>query len=94
MALGSDNSWYLFIKKWIKIVYRTGFPDVALAQGDALPWEIIRTLLDKEEMQWEKLVDSELGGLWYIEGSPETWYWSLNVPVLSSLFESETVLHM
>ncbi|KAK6281646.1 hypothetical protein POUND7_015471 [Theobroma cacao] len=94
VALGSDNSWYLFTEKWIKTVYRTGFPDVALTQGDALPREIMRTLLDKEEMQWEKVADSELGGLWYTEGSLETWSWSLNVPVLSSLSESDEVLHM
>ncbi|XVF02347.1 hypothetical protein REPUB_Repub04eG0167700 [Reevesia pubescens] len=94
VSLGSDNSWYLFTEKWIKTVYRTGFPDVALTQGDALPREIMRKLLDKEEMQWEKLADSELGGLWYTEGSLETWSWSLNVPVLSSLSESDEVLHM
>ncbi|XWS34892.1 hypothetical protein CRYUN_Cryun21dG0076000 [Craigia yunnanensis] len=94
VALGSDNSWYLFTEKWIKTVYRSGFPDVALTQGEALPREIMRTLLDKEEMQWEKLADSELGGLWNMEGSLETWSWSLNVPVLSSLSESDEVLHM
>ncbi|XWS22533.1 hypothetical protein CRYUN_Cryun29cG0044600 [Craigia yunnanensis] len=72
VALGSDNSWYLFTEKWIKTVYRSDFPDVALTQGEALPREIMRTLLDKEKMQWEKLADSELGGLWYMEGSLET----------------------
>ncbi|PPR84658.1 hypothetical protein GOBAR_AA36054 [Gossypium barbadense] len=94
VALGSDNSWYLFTEKWIKTVYRSGFPNVALTQGEALPREIMRTLLKKEETQWEKLADSELGGLWCIEGSLETWSWSLNVPVLSSLYESDEVLHM
>ncbi|XP_039003587.1 DExH-box ATP-dependent RNA helicase DExH15 chloroplastic-like [Hibiscus syriacus] len=49
----------------------------------------MRALLEKEEMQWEKLADSELGGLWCLEGSLETWSWSLNVPVLSSLSESD-----
>ncbi|OMO54976.1 hypothetical protein COLO4_36274 [Corchorus olitorius] len=94
VALGSDNSWYLFTEKWIKTVYRTGFPDVALTHGDALPRQIMRALLDKEEMQWDKLADSELGGLWFAEGSLETWSWSLNVPVLSSLSESDDVLHV
>ncbi|OMO57283.1 hypothetical protein CCACVL1_25859 [Corchorus capsularis] len=94
VALGSDNSWYLFTEKWIKTVYRTGFPDVALTHGDALPRQIMRTLLDKEEMQWDKLADSELGGLWFAEGSLETWSWSLNVPVLSSFSESDEVLHV
>ncbi|MBA0596484.1 DExH-box ATP-dependent RNA helicase DExH15 chloroplastic [Gossypium raimondii] len=94
VALGSDNSWYLFTEKWIKTVYRSGFPNVALTRGEALPREIMRTLLDKEETQWEKLADSELGGLWCIEGSLETWSWSLNVPVLSSLSENDEVLHM
>ncbi|KAJ7945154.1 DExH-box ATP-dependent RNA helicase [Quillaja saponaria] len=91
-ALGSDNSWYLFTEKWIRTVYRTGFPNVALAQGDALPREIMGMLLDKEEMKWDKLCDSELGGLWSMEGSLETWSWSLNVPVLSSLSENDELL--
>ncbi|KAK8643558.1 hypothetical protein V6N13_012847 [Hibiscus sabdariffa] len=94
VALGSDNSWYLFTEKWIRTVYRSGFPDVALTQGEALPREIMRSLLEKEEMQWEKLADSELGGLWCMEGSLETWSWSLNVPVLSSLSENDEMLHV
>ncbi|KAL5552980.1 hypothetical protein UlMin_040381 [Ulmus minor] len=93
VALGSDNSWYLFTEKWIKTVYKTGFPNVALAQGDALPREIMRMLLDKEEMKWEKLSDSEFGGVWCMEGSLETWSWSLNVPVFSSLSEQDELLH-
>ncbi|KAF7809234.1 DExH-box ATP-dependent RNA helicase DExH15 chloroplastic [Senna tora] len=92
VALGSDNSWYLFTERWIKAVYKTGFPNVALAQGDALPREIMSTLLDKEEMKWDKLSHSELGGLWFMEGSLETWSWSLNVPVLSSFSEDDELL--
>ncbi|KAA8529503.1 hypothetical protein F0562_033698 [Nyssa sinensis] len=88
-ALGSDNSWYLFTEKWIKTVYKTGFPNLALAEGDALPRDIMRMLLNREEMQWQTLADSEHGGLWCMEGSLETWSWSLNVPVLSSLSEDD-----
>nr|XP_016451153.1 PREDICTED: DExH-box ATP-dependent RNA helicase DExH15 chloroplastic-like [Nicotiana tabacum] len=76
------------------MVYRTGFPNVALALGDALPREIMTELLDKAEMQWQKLAVSELGGLWCLEGSLETWSWSLNVPVLSSLSEEDEVLQL
>ncbi|ESQ28215.1 hypothetical protein EUTSA_v10018027mg [Eutrema salsugineum] len=94
VALGSDNSWYLFTEKWIRTVYRTGFPNIALALGDSLPREIMKTLLDKADMQWDKLAESELGSLWRMEGSLETWSWSLNVPVLSSLSEEDEVLHM
>nr|DAD31083.1 TPA_asm: hypothetical protein HUJ06_009934 [Nelumbo nucifera] len=94
VALGSDNSWYLFTEKWVKTVYRTGFPNIPLAQGDALPREIMKALLDKEEVQWEKLANSELGGLWSMEGSLDTWSWSLNVPVLSSLSDDDEVLQM
>ncbi|XP_035540380.1 DExH-box ATP-dependent RNA helicase DExH15 chloroplastic [Juglans regia] len=94
VALGSDNSWYLFTEKWIKTMYRAGLPNVALAQGDALPREIMTMLLDKEEMKWEKLTASELGCLWCMEASLETWSWSLNVPVLNSLSESDELLHM
>ncbi|KAJ8760898.1 hypothetical protein K2173_021936 [Erythroxylum novogranatense] len=93
VALGSDNSWYLFTEKWIKTVYNTGFPDVSLAEGDALPHEAMWNLLDREKKQWEKLADSEVGGLWYMEGSLETWSWSLNVPVLNSLSKNDEVLH-
>ncbi|CAA7014398.1 unnamed protein product [Microthlaspi erraticum] len=94
VALGSDNSWYLFTERWIKTVYRTGFPNIALAIGDALPREIMKALLDKADMQWDKLAESGLGSIWRMEGSLETWSWSLNVPVLSSLSEEDEVLHM
>ncbi|XP_059316636.1 DExH-box ATP-dependent RNA helicase DExH15 chloroplastic [Lycium ferocissimum] len=94
VALGSDNSWYLFTEKWIRTVYRTGFPNAALTLDDALPREIMAELLDKAEMQWQKLAVSELGGLWSMEGSLETWSWSLNVPVLSSLSEEDEVLQL
>lgn len=94
VALSSDNSWYLFTEKWVNVVYKTGFPNVALAPGDSLPREIMRMLLDKEEMQWQKLVNSELGGLWCMDGSLDTWSWSLNVPVLNSLSEDDEVLHI
>ncbi|XP_075518426.1 DExH-box ATP-dependent RNA helicase DExH15 chloroplastic [Primulina tabacum] len=92
VALSSDNSWYLFTEKWIKAVYRSGFPNVALAKGDALAREIMTLLLDKEETQWQKVAESEFGGLWSMEGSLETWSWSLNVPVLSSLSEDDQVV--
>ncbi|KAF3656151.1 DEAD-box ATP-dependent RNA helicase ISE2, chloroplastic [Capsicum annuum] len=94
VALGSDNSWYLFTEKWIRTVYRTGFPNTALTLADALPREIMAELLDKTEMQWQKLAVSEFGGLWCMEGSLETWSWSLNVPVLSSLSEDDEVLQL
>ncbi|KAJ1389873.1 P-loop containing nucleoside triphosphate hydrolase [Sesbania bispinosa] len=92
VALGSDNSWYLFTEKWIKTVYVTGFPNIPLVQGDARPREIMSTLLDKEDMKWDKLAHSEHGGLWFMEGSLETWSWSLNVPVLSSFTENDELL--
>ncbi|GER32299.1 helicase [Striga asiatica] len=94
VALSSDNSWYLFTEKWIRTIYKTGFPNVALALGDAVPSELMTVLLDKGEMQWEKVVDSELGGLWSMEGSLETWSWSLNVPVLSSLSQDDEVVEL
>ncbi|KAJ6801389.1 DExH-box ATP-dependent RNA helicase DExH15 chloroplastic isoform X1 [Iris pallida] len=93
VALGSENSWYLFTERWVKMVYKTGFPNVASANGDLLPRESLRKLLVKEDLQWEKLADSEFGPLWCMEGSLETWSWSLNVPVLSSLSEEDEVRH-
>lgn len=92
VALGSDNSWYLFTEKWIRTLYRTGFPNVALAHGDALPREIMTELVEKGDMQWQKLAESGFGGLWCMEGSLETWSWSLNVPVLSTLSEDDEVI--
>ncbi|BAT99359.1 DExH-box ATP-dependent RNA helicase DExH15 chloroplastic [Vigna angularis] len=92
VALGSDNTWYLFTEKWIKTVYGTGFPNVPLGQGDARPREIMSTLLDNGDMNWDKLSQSEHGGLWFMEGSLDTWSWSLNVPVLSSLAENDELL--
>lgn len=94
VALGSDNSWYLFTEKWIRTVYRTGLPNAALTLADALPREIMAELLDKAEMQWQKLAVSEFGDLWCMEGSLDTWSWSLNVPVLSSLSEDDEVLQL
>lgn len=91
VALGSDNSWYLFTEKWIKMIYNIGLPNVSIAYGEALPTEILRGLLTNEELTWEKLVESEFGSLWSSEGSLETWSWSLNVPVLSSLSEDDEV---
>ncbi|KAK9119581.1 hypothetical protein Scep_017674 [Stephania cephalantha] len=93
-ALGSDNCWYLFTEKWIKAVYRTGLPNVPLAQGDNLPREIMKVLIDKEDKQWEKQADSVFGSIWCVEGSLETWSWSLNIPVFSSLAEDDEVLQM
>lgn len=94
VALGSDNSWYLFTEKWIKAIYKTGFPNVALALGDALPRELMTNLLDKNELLWQKVAESELGGLWCTDGSLDTWSWSLNVPVVSSLSEDDEVIQI
>lgn len=91
IALGSDNSWYLFTERWIKMVYKTGFPDVPLAQGDALPRKILQGLLMEADLQWEKIANSEYGSMWCREGSLDTWSWSLNIPVLSSFSEEDEV---
>ena len=93
VALSSDNSWYLFTEKWVKVVYKTGFPNVVSAGGNLLPRESLTELLMKGELQWEKLADSEFGPLWCMEGSLETWSWSLNVPVLSNLSEEDEVTY-
>lgn len=92
VALSSDNSWYIFTEKWVKMVYRTGLPTASLVEGDPLPREALKQLLTKEELQWERLAGSEFGSLWCAEGSLDTWSWSLNVPVLSSLSEDDEVM--
>ncbi|KAG6764757.1 hypothetical protein POTOM_032243 [Populus tomentosa] len=45
----------------------TGLPNVSLAAGVDLPREVMQVLLDREEKRWEKLFDSELGGLYVIK---------------------------
>ncbi|XP_072981204.1 DExH-box ATP-dependent RNA helicase DExH15 chloroplastic [Typha angustifolia] len=94
VALSSDNSWYLFTEKWVKMIYKTGLPTISLVEGDPPPKETLKELLKKEELQWEKLAESEFGPLWCMEGSLDTWSWSLNVPVLSSLSEDDEVRHL
>ncbi|XP_040377451.1 DExH-box ATP-dependent RNA helicase DExH15 chloroplastic isoform X2 [Oryza brachyantha] len=91
VALSSDNSWYLFTEKWIKAVYRTGLPSVPSAEGDPLPRETLKQLLLREDMVWDKIAKSEYGSLLCMDGSLDTWSWSLNVPVLNSLSEDDEV---
>ncbi|KAK3159048.1 hypothetical protein QOZ80_2AG0145010 [Eleusine coracana subsp. coracana] len=91
VALSSDNSWYLFTEKWIKTVYKTGLPAVPSVEGGPLPRETLKQLLLREEMMWDKVAKSEYGSLLSMDGSLDTWSWSLNVPVLNSLSEDDEV---
>ncbi|CAD6249557.1 unnamed protein product [Miscanthus lutarioriparius] len=91
VALSSDNSWYLFTEKWIKTVYKTGLPAVASVEGGTLPRETLKQLLLREELMWDKVAKSEYGSLLSMDGSLDTWSWSLNVPVLNSLSEDDEV---
>ncbi|RLM78407.1 DEAD-box ATP-dependent RNA helicase ISE2, chloroplastic [Panicum miliaceum] len=91
VALSSDNSWYLFTEKWIKTVYKSGLPAVPSIEGGTLPRETLKQLLLREEMMWDKLAKSEYGSLLSMDGSLDTWSWSLNVPVLNSLSEDDEV---
>ncbi|KAJ3694882.1 hypothetical protein LUZ60_000259 [Juncus effusus] len=91
IALSSDNTWYIFTEIWIKTVYKTGLSGLSPVEGGPLPRDTLKQLLLSEGMQWEKLADSEFGPLFFMEGSLDTWSWSLNVPVLSSLLEEDEV---
>ncbi|XP_020187629.1 DExH-box ATP-dependent RNA helicase DExH15 chloroplastic [Aegilops tauschii subsp. strangulata] len=91
VALSSDNSWYLFTEKWIKTVYQTGLPAVPSVEGGPLPRETLKQLLLREDMIWDKIAKSEHGFLLCMDGSLDTWSWSLNVPVLNSLSEDDKV---
>lgn len=91
MALSSDNTWYIFTEKWIKMVYKTGLSGASPVEGGPLARATLKQFLLKEEMQWDKLADSEFGPLFCMEGSLDTWSWSLNVPVLSSLSVDDEV---
>eukprot|EP01018_Ginkgo_biloba_P002355 Gb_35993 [translate_table: standard] len=94
VALGSDNLWYLFTEKWVKTIYKSGLPDVPLIEGDPPARTIIREKLEESNVSWERLAKSESGGLWYAEGLIDTWSWSLNVPLLSSLSDEDEMLQM
>ncbi|XP_051192754.1 DExH-box ATP-dependent RNA helicase DExH15 chloroplastic [Lolium perenne] len=91
VALSSDNAWYLFTEKWIKAVYQTGLPAVPSVEGGPLPRETLKQLLLREDMIWDKIAKSEHGSLLCMDGSLDTWSWSLNVPVLNSLSEDDEV---
>ncbi|XP_078174311.1 DEAD/DEAH box helicase isoform X1 [Carex rostrata] len=91
VALSSDNTWYIFTEKWIKMVYKTGLSGASPVEGGPLARATLKQFLLKEEMQWDKLADSEFGPLFCMEGSLDTWSWSLNVPVLSSLSVDDEV---
>ncbi|KAF2325389.1 hypothetical protein GH714_027363 [Hevea brasiliensis] len=60
VALGSDNSWYLFTEKWVKTIYRTGFPNIALAEGDALPHEVSGCYLIRKRSNGKNLLIQNL----------------------------------
>ncbi|KAL9275317.1 DExH-box ATP-dependent RNA helicase DExH15 chloroplastic-like protein, partial [Drosera capensis] len=94
VALGSDSTWYLFTEKWIKTVYKTGLPNVALNEADSLPGEVLKMVLLDEELNWRKLANSELGDIWQFEASLRMWSWSLNIPILSSLSVEDEASHL
>uniref|UniRef100_M8C8Y0 DEAD-box ATP-dependent RNA helicase ISE2, chloroplastic n=1 Tax=Aegilops tauschii TaxID=37682 RepID=M8C8Y0_AEGTA len=94
VALSSDNSWYLFTEKWIKTVYQTGLPAVPSVEGGPLPRETLKQLLLREDMIWDKIAKSEHGFLLCMDGSLDTWSWSLNVPVLNSLSEDDKITNV
>jgi hypothetical protein len=73
------------------MLYKTGLSGASPDEGGPLPRETLRQLLLKEEMPWDKLADSQFGPLFCMEGSLDTWSWSLNVPVLNSLSEDHEV---
>ncbi|XP_057829348.2 DExH-box ATP-dependent RNA helicase DExH15 chloroplastic [Cryptomeria japonica] len=92
VALGSDNTWYLFTEKWIKAIYKSGLPDVPLVPGDPPSREILKKKLEEVNTAWEKVGKSQYGDLWRAEGAIDTWSWSLNVPLLHNLSAEDEII--
>ena len=78
-------------RKMDKNCLQTGLPAVASVEGGTLPRETLKQLLLREELMWDKVAKSEYGSLLSMDGSLDTWSWSLNVPVLNSLSEDDEV---
>lgn len=91
VALGSDNTWYLFTERWIKAVYKSGLPNVPLTPGDPPSREILKKKLEEVNTAWEKVAKSKYGDVWRAEGAIDTWSWSLNVPLLHNLSSEDEI---
>ncbi|KAG0629390.1 hypothetical protein M758_1G100000 [Ceratodon purpureus] len=91
VALGSDNSWYMFTARSVKSVHTN------LAHFGE-PGRPVEELL-KEKLQlgirkWENLGHSGSGPLsciWSADSSIDTWAWGCQVPVLSQLTSAHKV---
>ncbi|KAH9300742.1 hypothetical protein KI387_012325, partial [Taxus chinensis] len=91
VALGSDNSWYLFTEKWVKAIFKSGLPDVPLIPGDPPPREILMKRLEEVIAAWKNIGKSQYGDLWCAQGEIDTWSWSLSVPLLHDLPDGDEI---
>ena len=94
VALGSDNSWYMFTARSVKNVHTN------LANFGE-PGRPVEELL-KEKLQlgirkWENLGRSGSGPLscvWSADSTIDTWAWGCQVPVLSQLSSANEVSNL
>jgi hypothetical protein len=94
VALGSDNSWYMFTPRSVKSVH------INLAnfgESDRPVEEMLKEKLQSGIRKWENLGRSGSGPLscvWSADSSIDTWAWGCQVPVLSQLSNAHEVLNL
>lgn len=92
VALGSDNSWYMFTARSVKSVHT----NVANFGEPGKPVEeLLKEKLQGGTQKWENLGRSGKGPLscvWAADSSIDTWAWGCQVPVLSELSSAQEVL--
>lgn len=94
VALGSDNSWYMFTASSAKSVHTNlanfGEPGKPVE-------ELLKEKLHEGTQKWENLGRSGSGPLscvWSADSSIDTWAWGCQVPLLSGLSSAHEVLNL
>ncbi|KAG0579357.1 hypothetical protein M758_4G093800 [Ceratodon purpureus] len=94
VALGSDNSWYMFTAKSVKSVHKNLANFGTSAPGEKPVEELLKEKLQVGIRKWENLGRSGSGTLscvWSADSSIDTWAWGCQVPVLSELSSAHEV---
>jgi hypothetical protein len=97
VALGSDNSWYMFTAKSVKSVHKNLADFGASATGEKPVEELLKEKLQVDIRKWENLGRSGSGPLscvWSADSSIDTWAWGCQVPVLSELSTAYEVCNL
>lgn len=97
VALGSDNSWYMFTAKSVKSVHTNLANFGASAPSEKPVEELLKEKLQVGIREWENLGRSGSGPLscvWSADSSIDTWAWGCQVPVLSELSNAHEVCNL